>query len=137
MIPDIPDLDPAQPWWVWPLQILAWIAAIGVLTVVTWLMQRPIKRELRDTKAAAEATKSQTVNSHEGAEYPNLREELTAMRTSQDKTLSQIRSELGGIREDAARDRQANHETLMQAMTQQVPALISAAIAEHASTTKH
>lgn len=131
MIPDIPDLDPAQPWWVWPVQILAWILAISALAGVTWLMQRPLKRELAETKAAAQASAEQTTNSHAEAEYPNLRVELTEMRVSQSEALGQIRTELGGIRSDAAKDRQHNHEVLMQAMTQQVPALIAAAVAEH------
>jgi hypothetical protein len=127
-MPVAPDVDPAEPWWMVTIKYAAW--ALVVIAVV-WLVNRPMRQQLK-------ANSVQLTNSHEKAEYPNLREELTAvrvsqdqMRATQDQSLASIQSQLGGIRSDAAKDREANHDDLLQAMTQQVPALIAQAVAVH------
>lgn len=50
------------------------ITTVGLI-VVAWLGNRKLNRIGKDAKV----TRHQTENSHQGAEYPNLRDEITAV----------------------------------------------------------
>lgn len=108
----MPDMPPDTPWWAWLVAVLG-VAAISALS--TWLVNRPTRDTLKQVARDAAASAEQTVNQHQDAEYPNLREELTAVRTSIEGVRDDIgglhsetrdlRADVTGIRTDARRDR--------------------------------
>lgn len=120
-----PPPDGTSPW-VWLLGIAVFAAAT---VLVAWLTNRPMRRKLgevaRNARVAAQdarIARKHTENEHADAEYPNLRDELTATREAAEKAVAvseravelaealaagQKRhdSEIGGLRSDIRRDR--------------------------------
>ncbi|MBZ2197284.1 hypothetical protein [Occultella gossypii] len=72
------------------------IQAIG-LVVVAFVGGRKLNRIGKDARTSA----TQTENEHSDGDYPNLRDELTSVRTSVEKAVHEIggvRSEVGDLR---------------------------------------
>ncbi|MDQ7991204.1 MAG: hypothetical protein AAGC63_00310 [Propionicimonas sp.] len=112
------------PWW-------AWVAVALITALLNYLLNRPLRRKVDEVADDAKASRKQTENEHADAEYPNLREELTAARTSVEslaalvtevkghvsglrldhtamrRDVTGIREEMTGIRDDARDDRKA------------------------------
>jgi methyl-accepting chemotaxis protein len=126
-VPTLPTPPAETSAWIWLLAVVGPPTITGIVAILVALITR------RDTKAAlaktdktltrvaedAAASRSQTENEHLDAEFPNLREELTAFRTDTSAALASIREDVGGmhsevrdvrkdltgIRTDARRDR--------------------------------
>ena len=87
-----------------PPDDVPWLAWAIVVVILALIAQIPVMVQLRKARKGLEvvasdiaATKEQTVNEHAGAEYPNLRDELTAIRTDTAEALNGIRSDIGGV----------------------------------------
>ena len=105
------------PWWAWLLgvAIVAVVGAVGLIAVA--LINRKINAIGRDVVA----TRVQTENEHQGTEYPNMRDELTAARQAAEKAVAAAErleqgqrrhdAEIGGVREDVRHLRMAHGET--------------------------
>lgn len=72
------------------------LSAIIVAAATATTILRGQRAQLAKIASDARAAADQTTNSHEGAEYPNLREELTATREG----IGELRKDLGGLRAD-------------------------------------
>ena len=137
-----PTMPPDTPWWAWLAAVLG-VAVISASS--TWLVNRPTAATLKKVAKDTAATAEQTVNQHSGAEYPNLRDELTAVRGeigSIRTTMESVRSDIGGlhsetrdlrkdvtgIRTDARQDRRNLAEHLAD-----VPRVVEEAMANHAT----
>lgn len=132
------------PWWAWLLGLLI---IVGVPALVTWLTQRPMRHTLRQVAADTAATKDQTVNAHSEAEFPNLRDEITEMRTTITASLASLREDVGGlhsesrdlrndvlgIRTDARRDRRklSEQEKALDDHLADVPRIIDDLLNRH------
>jgi hypothetical protein len=123
----MPPLVPDAPWWANALLVAAVLAVVPALT--TWLTARPARRTLRRVAEDARTAAAQTANEHDDSPYPNLRDELTAIREGQESLrrtvallaeahestrgdlgglhseVRDLRLDLGGVRADARRDR--------------------------------
>ena len=112
--------------WVWLLGVAVFAAAT---VLVAWLTNRPVRRQLgevaKNARVAAEdarVARTHTENEHADAEYPNLRDELTATREAAEKAVTASEravelaealaagqkrhdSEIGGVRSDIRQDR--------------------------------
>ncbi|KRD36798.1 hypothetical protein ASE27_10100 [Oerskovia sp. Root918] len=87
------------PWWAWLLAVVL-LALIASGTTV--LAQRPMQRKLDAVAVDAREAREQTANEHADAEYPNLRDELTAVHeTLRDVAAGQGRLEEGQKRHDS------------------------------------
>lgn len=93
--------------------IAAVIVAVGSAIAIVASQRAKLRQIASDARAAAD----QTTNSHEEAEYPNLREELTATRS----LVAEVRQDIGGLRAeirqlhtDQSDDRKALREHLQQ-----------------------
>lgn len=122
------QFDPDAPWWANTLLLLA------VALIPVYIARRGAKRTQKtlDKVAANVATTAeQTANSHADAQYPNLRDELTAVRVLAEATQRTVgllaeaqqavredvgglhsevrdaRRDIAGVRTDARRDRRA------------------------------
>lgn len=155
------------PWLAWAVVVIV-LAAIGSLpaTITALVTRRDTKAELsrshetlRQVAEDAAASRSQTENEHVDAEYPNLRDELTAVRNGLSEvragltdlvtTSERIRDDLGGlhsetrdlrkdvtgIRTDARRDRRklADQEQALDNHLADVPRIVEEAFAKHAA----
>lgn len=142
--------------WIWLLAIVGPPTITGVVAVVVALItRRDTKAELAKTHKTldgiaedAAASRSQTENEHLDAEFPNLREELTAFRTDTTAALASIREDVGGmhsevrdvrkdltgIRTDARRDRRklSAQEQALDDHLAEIPDILERAFAEHA-----
>lgn len=79
--------------------IMGAIAAISTITVAIITARTNVK--LKRIDANAQATADQTVNNHEDTEFPNLRDEQTAMRnkvSSVEATLGEMKQEQIALR---------------------------------------
>ena len=95
------DVVAGAPWHVnvGLIAFLALITAIG--PIISAKMNSGIKADLKTVKA-------QTENEHQGAEFPNLRDELTATREvaeSVNRNLAELKRDVGGIREEMRHER--------------------------------
>lgn len=124
-----PDLDPASPWWAWPLSIAAWV-------VVTWLLNRKTRKDVG-------AIKEQVQNTHS----TNFRDDLDALTTLVREGLQGVRDDVGGlhsetrdlrkdvagIRDDARHDRRqlAAQRRDLDEHLREVPDLTAKTVAEH------
>lgn len=66
-------LPEGVPWWAWVIVALAVVITAPLAGVVQAFIQRPTKKNV-------EKIVEQTENSHAQTQYPNLRDELTAVR---------------------------------------------------------
>ena len=109
---------------------LIWLLAVVLVAFITgalamgaaWIANRPVRRQLgevaRNARVAAEdarVARTHTENEHKDAEYPNLRDELTAARQAAERAVELAEAlaegqkrhdaEIGGVRSDIRRDR--------------------------------
>lgn len=78
------------PWLAWFVVAILTIAATAF---TTWGVQR-------GNRAKIESIDAQVTNSHKGADFPNLREELTAFRLESMVALKDLRQDVGGLRSE-------------------------------------
>ena len=104
-------IDPDAPWG-WNLFII--IVILGILPLITsWMANRNTKHKLATIASDLSANKLQLENEHTDSDFPNLREEITSIRTSIGGMHSEVRDlrlDVTGIRTDARRDRRDLHE---------------------------
>lgn len=101
--------------------LIVGLAPILSAIAVAWI-QRPMRRQIRQVADDAAASRRQTENEHADAEYPNLRDEITAIRSAQDRLsenvgglhsevrdarrqIGQVQLDVEGIRTDVRRER--------------------------------
>lgn len=133
-----PDIDPAQPWWLNLIYLLAWVLVTSGATLGgVWIVNRPLRRKL-------DAVDNQTANAHADAEYPNLREEITAMRTSQDAKLTELKKaqeetarDIGGLRAETRHLAEADREDRAAAVEAHKQIYAAAAIDRAAMKAQH
>ncbi len=154
-MPAAPD---GIPWLAWAVVVVL-LAVVGSApaTIAALIARRDTKTELarahqtlNEVAADAKVSRRQTENEHVGAEFPILRDELTAVRTGLDSltaTTEGIRDDLGGlhsetrdlrkdvsgIRTDARRDRRklAEQEQALDDHLADVPRIIADVLREH------
>lgn len=120
------------------------ISVIGTVSVivVTIITARSNER-IKKIELDAAATREQTQNEHATAEYPNLRDELTATRESVE-ALARSQDRTNKLTEDYIRDVDKSvratqkslerHTTLAESRLDEIPQLIEIAIKTHSTT---
>ena len=133
----MPSWDPGLPPWADSLLILTVIAS----PIIMWLLNRSTSRSLTAVKGQVAAVEEQTVNNHADADYPNLRDELTAMRLTAEATSEAVgrltdtvaatQRDIGGMREEQRAERRERRDvsTRLDDHLREAPNLIATAIA--------
>lgn len=130
--------DPDAPWWVNVvlLLLIATITSVGG-AAATWLLTKRGRRtehaelagKLEKVATDARTAADQTANAHADAEFPNLRDELTAARAS--ATAAQSNAEQAAADARAARESAHRTERFVTDLAETIRA------AEHSQDRRH
>lgn len=89
-------LPEGVPWWAWAIIAMAVVIATPLAGVATAWINRGLKRDMKEVVV-------QTKNNHDQTQYPNLRDEITAIRMLAENLVDGQKrhdSEIAGMRED-------------------------------------
>lgn len=87
------------------------LASLGCGLWALWAKAAPL---LKRIEGFAKTSADQTANSHAGAEYPNLRDNLDAILAEvrvQGDAQREMKKDIGGLRSELRADREAQRET--------------------------
>lgn len=131
-----PDVDPASPWWAWPLSLAAW-------AVLTWLLNRRTRKDVGEIKEQVQNTHSTNLRDDVDALAALVREGLQGVRDGLKDVRDDVgglhsetrdlRQDVAGIRSDGRHDRRelkAQREAFEEHLAD-VPKVIAEAVEKH------
>lgn len=90
-------LDPDVPWG-WNVALL--VLFIAAPWVTAWITNRKTRAKLHEMGTDIAASRKQVENDHQDTDFPNLREEITEIRTVMQSGFEDSRIAVGGIRSE-------------------------------------